>query len=483
MLESKKKKSGSRTFFVFVGFFVAQHPHPSLFFFFRLHPLICLPTFLSFFLSFKVYRGVRKSDGRPVAIKEISKAAGNLIELRGEHTTMAHLQPHKNVVELLDFFEDRAFVHIVMEMCQGDMWTLIQNRHEKYSEADAAEMLKQIVRVVAHGHSLGVIHRDLKPDNFLVGLDGKTLKCTDFGFAVICPVLEYRDKGPLGTTEYLPPEAFRGVYSDKSDIWACGIILYILLSGLFPFPDRHAIKSERAVYFPTKEFANISAEAKDLVCKMLHKDRHHRINAQQVLDHPWMTKGARSEPLGDALLHRFNQFSKLDKFKKAAMHIIARTADPDEIEGLYNMFESMDENHDGSITITEMRNAFKRRKSEVSDADLQRLMEAGDADGNGVLNYDEFLAATISVARLRKPEEMSRLFRQFDLDGDGFVTLDELYQVLKAQGGTMDDARAQMAILDRDKNGVVDYSEFQAYMLSHSGRMSSGLAGALNSTS
>jgi calcium-dependent protein kinase len=213
-----------------------------------------------------VYRGVRKSDRRAVAIKEISKAAGNLIELRGEHTAMAHMQSHANVVELVDYIEDRAQVFIVMELCQGDMWSLIQNREDKYSEADAAATLRQIVRVVAHGHSLGVIHRDLKPDNFLVSDDGKTLKCTDFGFAVLCPTLEYRDNGPRGTTEYLPPEAFGGIYSDKSDIWACGIILYILLTGLFPFPDRHSIKSEHTVPFPVKEFAKVSDNAKDLVC-------------------------------------------------------------------------------------------------------------------------------------------------------------------------------------------------------------------------
>jgi calcium-dependent protein kinase len=194
------------------------------------------------------------------------------------------------VVDLVDYFEDSTYIYLVMELCAGDMWNLIEERSEVYSEADAAEFIRQILQVVAHCHSLGVIHRDLKPDNFLVAADKKTLKCTDFGLAVFCPrkVYEEKDKQPVGTMEYLPPESFGGVYGVESDIWACGVILYILLSGLFPFADADSIRSKRPLQFDPDTFANISTKGKDLIAKMLDKNYQTRISAQQALDHPWM---------------------------------------------------------------------------------------------------------------------------------------------------------------------------------------------------
>jgi calcium-dependent protein kinase len=154
----------------------------------------------------------------------------------------------------------------------------------------------------------------------------------------------------------------------------------------------------------------------------------------------------------------------MDKFRKMAMHVIARSIDPQEIEGLYALFQEMDENHDGVITIEEMRKAFTQKGTQIPENDLRALMAAGDANSNGSLDYEEFLTATLSVAKLQKPEVLRQAFREFDIDGDGYITMDELRTVLKRKGEHLEDIEGMVAMCDKDGDGRIDYLEFQAYM-------------------
>lgn len=143
------------------------------------------------------------------------------------------------------------------------------------------------MEAIAHCHSLGIAHRDIKPDNVLFN-DQKELKLADFGSAEF-----FHDgqsiSGVVGTPYYVAPEVVSGRdYDEKIDIWSAGVILYIMLAGFPPFYGESASEIFEAVLranlrFPTRVFGSVSPAAKDLLRKMLSKDVNRRFSAEQVL--------------------------------------------------------------------------------------------------------------------------------------------------------------------------------------------------------
>ena len=149
---------------------------------------------------------------------------------------MHHLAGHPNIVTLKGAFEDKHDVHIVMELCSGgELFDRIAARGH-YSERAAAILTKTIVSVVDYCHKNNVIHRDLKPENFLLAdkREDAPLKVTDFGLSVFYKEGEvFTDT--VGSAFYVAPEVLKGKYGKEADVWSCGVILYILLSGTPPF--------------------------------------------------------------------------------------------------------------------------------------------------------------------------------------------------------------------------------------------------------
>jgi calcium-dependent protein kinase len=209
--------------------------------------------------------------------------------VRQEVSIMDHLSGHANVVKLVDVFEDKRNVHIVMELCTGgELFDRIVARGH-YSEKSAAQIIRAIVEVVAHCHTMGVVHRDLKPENFLLSSAGSAseLKAIDFGLS------SFFQPGKMlsdivGSAYYVAPEVLRKKYSSQCDIWSCGVILYILLCGIPPFYAETEAAIFRAVVkgdvdYSAHPWPRISAEAKDCVGKMLTRDVNARAMAEQIL--------------------------------------------------------------------------------------------------------------------------------------------------------------------------------------------------------
>ena len=181
-----------------------------------------------------------RSNGKNYACKSIAKhqlqVEEDFEDVRREVQIMHHLAGHENVTYLRGTYEDKTHVHLVMDLATGgELFDAIINR-ERYSEADAAAMIRTIVSVVNHCHEMGVMHRDLKPENFLLenpDPDARLL-CTDFGLSMFFkPGDKFRDL--VGSAYYVAPEVLQRKYGPEADIWSCGVILYVLLSGVPPF--------------------------------------------------------------------------------------------------------------------------------------------------------------------------------------------------------------------------------------------------------
>ncbi|XP_061983887.1 calcium-dependent protein kinase-like [Populus nigra] len=431
------------------------------------------------------YLCTENSTGHTYACKSILKRKlvnkNDREDMKREVHIMQDLSGQPNIVEFRGAYEDRQSVHLVMELCAGGELfdRIIAKGH--YSERDAAKICREIVNVVHACHFMGVMHRDLKPENFLLSskAEGAKLKATDFGLSVFIEEGKvYRDI--VGSAYYVAPEVLRRSYGKEIDIWSAGVILYILLSGVPPF----WAENEKGIFdailqgdidFESDPWPSISNSAKDLVRRMLTQDPKKRITSTQVLEHPWIKEGGADKPLDSAVLSRMKQFRAMNKLKKLALKVIAENLSEEEIKGLKTMFTNMDTDKSGTITYEELKTGLARLGSKLSEAEVKQLMEAADVDGNGSIDYIEFISATMHRYKLERDEHLYKAFQYFDKDSSGYITRDELESAMKEYGmGDEATIKEIIAEVDADNDGKINYEEFCAMMRSgtqHAGKL------------
>ncbi|XP_024012406.1 LOW QUALITY PROTEIN: calcium-dependent protein kinase 7 [Eutrema salsugineum] len=417
--------------------------------------------------------------GEKYACKSISKkklrTAVDIEDVRREVEIMKHMPKHPNIVSLKDSFEDDDAVHIVMELCEGgELFDRIVARGH-YTERAAAAVMKTIVEVVQVCHKQGVMHRDLKPENFLFANKKETspLKAIDFGLSVFFKPGEQFNE-IVGSPYYMAPEVLRRNYGPEIDVWSAGVILYILLCGVPPFwaeteqgVAQAIIRS--AIDFKRDPWPRVSDSAKDLVRKMLEPDPRKRLSAAEVLEHSWIlnAKKAPNVSLGETVKARLKQFSVMNKLKKRALRVIAEHLSVEEAAGIKEAFEMMDVNKRGKINLEELKYGLQKAGQQIADADLQILMEATDVDGDGTLNYGEFVAVSVHLKKMANDEHLHKAFNFFDQNQSGYIEIEELREALNDE---LDDTSSEEVIaaimqdVDTDKDGRISYEEFAAMM-------------------
>ncbi|KAG7031419.1 Calcium-dependent protein kinase 9 [Cucurbita argyrosperma subsp. argyrosperma] len=425
------------------------------------------------------YLCTENSSGKQYACKSISKrklvTKNDKDDIRREIHIMQHLSGQPNIVEFKGAYEDKQSVHLIMELCAGGELfdRIIAEGH--YSEKAAASICRSIVNVVHICHFMGVMHRDLKPENFLLASkeENAMLKATDFGLSVFIEEGKvYKDI--VGSAYYVAPEVLRRRYGKEIDIWSAGVMLYILLSGVPPF----WAETEKGIFdsilqghldFETDPWPKISNSAKDLVKKMLNPDASKRLTSAQVLEHPWLREGgdASDKPIDSAVFTRLKQFRAMNKLKKLALKVIAENLSEEEIQGLKAMFMNMDTDKSGTITYAELKSGLARLGSTLSEAEVKQLMEAADVDGNGTIDYIEFITATMHRYKLEKEEHLYKAFQHFDKDNSGYITRDELKAAMKDYGmGDKETINEIISEVDADNDGRINYDEFCTMMRS-----------------
>uniref|UniRef100_A0A8P4G7T7 calcium/calmodulin-dependent protein kinase n=1 Tax=Dicentrarchus labrax TaxID=13489 RepID=A0A8P4G7T7_DICLA len=231
---------------------------------------------------------------------------------------ICRLLKHSNIVRLHDSISEEGFHYLLFDLVTGgELFEDIVAR-EYYSEADASHCIQQILEAVLHCHQMGVVHRDLKPENLLLASKCKNaaVKLADFGLAIEVQGEQQAWFGFAGTPGYLSPEVLRKeAYGKPVDIWACGVILYILLVGYPPFwdEDQHKLYQQikaGAYDFPSPEWDTVTPEAKNLINQMLTINPAKRITAQEALKHPWVCQRSTVA----SMMHRQETVECLKKF-------------------------------------------------------------------------------------------------------------------------------------------------------------------------
>ncbi|XP_067208834.1 calcium/calmodulin-dependent protein kinase type II alpha chain isoform X22 [Linepithema humile] len=267
-----------------------------------------------------VRRCVQKSTGHEFAAKIINtKKLSNrdFQKLEREARICRKLQ-HPNIVRLHDSIQEENFHYLVFDLVTGgELFEDIVAR-EFYSEADASHCIQQILESVHHCHHNGVVHRDLKPENLLLAskAKGAAVKLADFGLAIEVQGEAQAWYGFAGTPGYLSPEVLKKEpYGKPVDIWACGVILYILLVGYPPFwdEDQHRLYAQikaGSYDYPSPEWDTVTPEAKNLINQMLTVNPGKRITASEALKHPWICQRERVA----SVVHRQETVDCLKKF-------------------------------------------------------------------------------------------------------------------------------------------------------------------------
>ncbi|XP_040035014.2 calcium/calmodulin-dependent protein kinase type II subunit gamma isoform X27 [Gasterosteus aculeatus] len=267
-----------------------------------------------------VRRCIKKSTGQEYAAKIINtkKLSARDHQKLEREARICRLLKHPNIVRLHDSISEEGFHYLVFDLVTGgELFEDIVAR-EYYSEADASHCINQILESVSHIHQHDIVHRDLKPENLLLAskMKGAAVKLADFGLAIEVQADQQAWFGFAGTPGYLSPEVLRkDPYGKPVDIWACGVILYILLVGYPPFwdEDQHKLYQQikaGAYDFPSPEWDTVTPEAKNLINQMLTINPAKRITADQAIKHPWVCQRSTVA----SMMHRQETVECLRKF-------------------------------------------------------------------------------------------------------------------------------------------------------------------------
>ncbi|XP_035669858.1 calcium/calmodulin-dependent protein kinase type II delta chain-like isoform X21 [Branchiostoma floridae] len=267
-----------------------------------------------------VRRCVQKASSAEFAAKIINtkKLSARDHQKLEREARICRLLKHANIVRLHDSIPEEGFHYLVFDLVTGgELFEDIVAR-EYYSEADASHCIQQILEAVLHCHQNDIVHRDLKPENLLLASKqkGAAVKLADFGLAIEVNGDQQAWYGFAGTPGYLSPEVLRkDPYGKPVDMWACGVILYILLVGYPPFwdEDQHKLYSQikaGAYDYPSPEWDTVTPEAKNLINSMLNLNPAKRITAEQALRHPWICQRERVA----SQIHRQETVDCLKKF-------------------------------------------------------------------------------------------------------------------------------------------------------------------------
>jgi len=383
---------------------------------------------------------------------------------------------HPNIVRIYEFFESAHRYYLVMEYCKGGELLDMISKKRRFSEQQAAQIMRQLFSVVGFLHGKGIVHRDLKPENILLEEkeDELQIKIVDFGAATYM-----EGDGQLskiaGTAYYVAPEVLSGSYDSKCDLWSSGVIMYIMLSGTPPFTgktDKQVLARvcTGAYSLNLDEFRTVTAEAKDLISKLMCPSKL-RYTAAQAINHIWVqsnfTSVIPSVQFMASVFRNMKTFTYQTKMRDAVKtFIITQLLTTEDTKELREVFMCLDRDADGKLSREELKESFSAYMTlEEAEAEVESVMTKIDIDQNGYIDYTEFLRASVDINKLVSKSRLENAFNMFDTDGSGKISADELKSMLRIEN--VDTHLWQQIISEVDENGdgEIDIQEFKSLLI------------------
>jgi len=320
------------------------------------------------------------------------------------------------------------------------------------------------------------------PKNTLSHFD---IKLLDFGHSkIFSPRIFKNLNDTIGTLFYVAPEVLKNSYNEKCDIWSCGVIMYILLSGELPFTGVTEDEIKKKILngrfcFYKKFFNNISPEAKDLMRKCFTYDPKKRISFKEALNHPFFNHIEEeindddieiNEKTKNILINILNNSHKESKlFQSILVYLVYNFGDKKEISQLKKIFFNIDKDKDGKISFKELKQCYENYGIEINDNILMNIFNTIDFDNDDFIDYPEFLQATMNKENLFTEENLQTAFEIFDTNNDGNVSVNEIEEIIGITGKNKENKKLVDQLLKEiNKNKEEEfftYEEFKKFIL------------------
>jgi calcium-dependent protein kinase len=440
-------------------------------------------------------------DGRLYALKQIKKqqvSASKLRQLTLEVEIYLGLD-HPNVARLHDVYESEASIALLTECCEGgELYGRLQKRGV-YTNADAAEAARQMLRAIGYLHAHDIVHRDVKLENFLYETEDESaqLKLIDFGFAKIWNPSTLM-MASCGSIAYVSPDVLSGRgYTNKCDIWSLGVIIWMLLSGYPPFHgDENTmikkIKAGQADWSHKKRWTPVQEDAIDFVKQLLTKEPHLRPDAKDALNHRWLTSTLSStrgaEPrLSSAVLRSLRRYADSSRVRRAVLQLLAQELTPEETQELRETFLAIDKSSKGTISLADLKSAIrdsagrtptKRRRRGAGIPQLElygnispgaaspgKLLECQDATPCSAASPSGASPASVATpARTLRRANSGVMEELFNVMGDEQIFyMDFLAATTETRSRFREEAmRAAFQRLDADESGTIGTGDLKA---------------------
>jgi len=393
---------------------------------------------------------------------------------------------HPNIMKLYEFFEDNENCYMVSEFCdQGDLLHKL-DKLNYMNEIVVKFLMEQILNAIAYLHSKGVIHGDIKLENVMLYTTTKEeirqtftninktlsknkslqkeieesftienekiktlpsnksiqminnmlnyeIKLIDFGCSKIFTKRGERKSGIIGTSSYCSPEVIDNCYDEKCDEWSCGVLMYLLLCGEFPFEG----ESEEEIFkkvkkcefdFSPPHFRHISNNCKDLIKKLLEPKIKKRIKAIDALKHPFFTECFRPDfalkQKDNSIIEKFfNLIMPKSKFHRSILsYMSSNYISKDEEKKLRKVFRYIDYDDKSYLTKAKIEKVLKEFGKDYTEEDIQNILKVFDADKSGVIEYHKFIQGLCDKNSLFNDFNLKNIFRIIDDDDKGYIT-------------------------------------------------------------
>lgn len=321
---------------------------------------------------------------------------------------------HPHVARLVDVYAQPWGMQLVMECLEGGTLRERMNFHRLFSNRVAAQLVRQMLLALSYVHSLGVAHRDVKPENFMFDRRrGDHLKLIDFGFSRFVQSTELQDKF-IGSLPYCAPEQLHGDVSVKADMWSVGVLTFELLSGQRPFKSSKKEVMKGMIASGQYKFAlDPGAPCKDFVGGLILVDPERRLSALSALQHVWIQMHVSSSwipykahgpQLRPETLDVLRRFSDIPTECRQSLSVAVWSMADDELAMARDAFLIMDSDHDGEISLAELKDVLVGKLG-ASEEEACRIFFVLDANGQRKVTYSEFLAGML-LAKPALQEEL-----------------------------------------------------------------------------
>ena len=301
------------------------------------------------------------------------------------------------------------------------------------------------------------------------------IKLIDFGCSKMFTRTKKNFSDIIGTLVYCSPEVLSNNYNESCDVWSCGVLMYCLLCGHFPFRGSDEEEITRAILsgkfdFDVDYFNGVSDEAKDLIKKCLKYDPNKRISIQEAINHIFFKDLNEAKKFTEEDIKQLTHLKKVNKYPKFYQLVLTylsyNFSDNKLLNELSQLYDKLDKNNDYKITKAELYKAYKEAGIPISQKELEAIINSLDFDSNGNVDYEEFVRMCIPKERLFTDSNLENAFYLFDKEKKGFITPSEIIDFIKTSKKVNEEVKKKIKneILDI-ADEIIDIEEFKSLMM------------------